>query len=83
MGLLNGVKMDKYEMLSNIEEIVLTEKSFIRRLEWDKFQTSVLFINLFGKCVGKLYVGDDSPIELMYDLSNYLLGNNEGEDEDY
>ena len=32
MGLLNGVKMDKYEMLSNIEEIVLTEKSFIRRL---------------------------------------------------
>lgn len=83
MGLLNGVKMDKYEMLSNIEEIVLTEKSFIRRLEWDKFQTSVLFINLFGKCVGKLYVGDDSPIELMYDLSNYLLGNNGGEDEDY
>lgn len=82
MGLLNGVKMDKYEMLSNIEEIVLTEKSFIRRLEWDKFQTSVLFINLFGKCVGKLYVGDDSPIELMYDLSNYLLGNND-EDEDY
>ena len=80
MGLLNGVKMDKYEMLSNIEEIVLTEKSFIRRLEWDKFQTSVLFINLFGKCVGKLYVGDDSPIELMYDLSAYLLGNNE---EDY
>lgn len=82
MGLLNGVKMDKYEMLSNIEEIVLTEKSFIRRLEWDKFQTSVLFINLFGKCVGKLYVGDDSPIELMYDLSNYLLGNND-EEEDY
>lgn len=83
MGLLNGVKMDKYEMLSNIEEIVLTEKSFIRRLEWDKFQTSVLFINLFGKCVGKLYVGDDSPIELMYDLSNYLLGNNEKDEEDY
>lgn len=83
MGLLNGVKMDKYEMLSNIEEIVLTEKSFIRRLEWDKFQTSVLFINLFGKCVGKLYVGDDSPIELMYDLSNYLLGNNEEDGEDY
>lgn len=83
MGLLNGVKMDKYEMLSNIEEIVLTEKSFIRRLEWDKFQTSVLFINLFGKCVGKLYVGDDSPIELMYDLSNYLLGNNEEDEGDY
>lgn len=83
MGLLNCVKMDKYEMLSNIEEIVLTEKSFIRRLEWDKFQTSVLFINLFGKCVGKLYVGDDSPIELMYDLSNYLLGNNEEDEGDY
>ena len=83
MGLLNGVKMDKYEMLSNIEEIVLTEKSFIRRLEWDKFQTSVLFINLFGKCVGKLYVGDDSPIELMYDLSNYLLGNNDEDEENY
>ena len=83
MGKLNGVKMDKFDILSNIEEIILSEKSFIRRLEWDKFQTSVLFINLFGKCVGKLYVGDDSPIELMYDLSNYLLGNNEKDEEDY
>lgn len=70
----NGVKLDKYELLEHIEAIILTEKSFIRKLEWDKFQTSVMFINMFGKCVGKVYVGDDSPVELMYDLSGYLLG---------
>lgn len=71
---LNGSKMDKYELLEHIEAIVLNEKSFVKRLEWDRYGSSIMFINMFGKCVGKVYVGEDSPVEMMMDVADYVLG---------